>query len=163
MYEVSGCWFTDWSGSGLLIHTALRYLAFSVITRHCIVCWELADIVMRLVSMIANLVTLVNSYSYCVSGHYSSSWFSGIAQSCTHWLRVGRPRGRSSGPGKVQDYSLILSVHVATRAHRAANQVVSWCSFPRCKVTGAWSWPLIWNNAEVKKRRTCISRYVLMA
>jgi hypothetical protein len=61
------------------------------------------------------------------------------------WLRAGRPRGRSSSPGRGQEFSLLHVVHPDCGAHPASYPMGTGGSFPGSKAAGAWSCTLTSN------------------
>jgi hypothetical protein len=53
------------------------------------------------------------------------------------WLRAGRPRGRSSSPGRVKDF-----VQSGSEVHPTSYPMGTGGSFPGGEAAGAWSWLL---------------------
>jgi hypothetical protein len=60
-------------------------------------------------------------------------------------LRAGRPRGRSSSPGKVKNFLFSTLPRPALGSTQPPIQWVPGGSFPEGKAAGAWSWPLTSN------------------
>jgi hypothetical protein len=65
-----------------------------------------------------------------------------ISVGIAHWLRAGRPRGRSSSPGRVKNFIFLHVVQTGSGAHRASYRMCTGGPFPGGKAVGAWSWPL---------------------
>jgi hypothetical protein len=84
---------------------------------------------------------------------------------CSDWLRAGRPRGRSSSPGKIKDLHFSLSYRVALGPTQPPIQRVSGAPSPRVKRLGREADHSPPANAEVKKMwiHTSTPPYVFMA
>jgi hypothetical protein len=61
------------------------------------------------------------------------------------WLRVGRPRSRSSSPGRVKNFLFSTSYRPVLGSTQPSIQWVPGALSLGCKAAGAWSWPLTSN------------------
>jgi hypothetical protein len=65
------------------------------------------------------------------------NWESGYRSQYSDWLRAGRPRGRSSSPGRVMNFFLLDVVHTGSRVHPISFGMGTGGSFPGGQAAGA--------------------------
>jgi hypothetical protein len=73
-----------------------------------------------------------NSYA---TWRYDITWY-------INWLRTGRPRGRSSSPGRGKIFLLSTSTRPVLGPTQPPIEWVPGALSPGCKAAGSWSWPL---------------------
>jgi hypothetical protein len=70
----------------------------------------------------------------------------------SNWLRAGRPRGRSSRPGKVKNFLFSTLFQTVSGVHPTFYPMGTGDSFPGYKAAGTWSWPLTSNYIRKKRK-----------
>jgi hypothetical protein len=87
----------------------------------------------------------LKNFHLCLIYFYTSYIFytePGYRSRYSDWLGTGRPRGRSSGPGRVKNVLFFKSSRPALGPTQPPIQWVPRAHSPGVKEAGVWSWPL---------------------
>jgi hypothetical protein len=73
------------------------------------------------------------------------------------WLRAERPRGRSSSPGRVKNFSLLHIFQRGSEVHPTSYPMDTGGYFSGGKSAGEWNWPLTSNYCRGQEN---VDRYI---